>query len=196
MCADPRTRRPRHTGVTLVELVMYIMVVSIGVAGILSVMTYTTQHSADPMVRAQALLIAESYMREILLKRFLDPSGGTSTVCPVPEGAGRTNYDNVCDYHNLANNGCASAGQGICDQLGNSVTGLEAYSVTVTVSPNRSDPTASVSLGDLTNSYPTNVRLLRVDVSVRYSSDFDVVLTGYRTNYNCSSGGASCLPVL
>ena len=86
MCADPRTRRPRHTGVTLVELVMYIMVVSIGVAGILSVMTYTTQHSADPMVRAQALLIAESYMREILLKRFLDPSGGTSTVCPRAGG--------------------------------------------------------------------------------------------------------------
>ena len=179
---------------------MYIMVVSIGVAGILLAMTMTSQRSADPMVRAQALLIAESYMREILLKRFIDPTGGTSTICGVltQETAGRTNYDNVCDYHNLANNGCASAGQGICDQLGNSVTGLESYSVTVTVSPNRSDPTASVSLGDLTNSYPTNVRVLRVDVNVRhqYSPDFDVVLTGYRTNYNCSSGGASCLPVM
>ena len=73
MCApDPRTRHarpPRHAGVTLVELVMYIMVVSIGVAGILLAMTMTSQRSADPMVRAQALLLARDLMPVAIAER-------------------------------------------------------------------------------------------------------------------------------
>lgn len=58
----------RQAGITLIELVLYIVIVSVGIAGILSVMNVTTQHSADPMVRKQALAAAESLLEEILLK--------------------------------------------------------------------------------------------------------------------------------
>ena len=115
-------------GFTLVEIIMYIAIVSLAVAGVLSVMTYTTRYSADPMVQQQALLIAESYMEEILLKRFIDPATAptTSQICPTPEGS-RASYDNTCDYHNLSNTA------GAVDQLGNTVAGLTAYNVSVSV---------------------------------------------------------------
>jgi MSHA pilin protein MshD len=181
--APGTTRQP---GFTLVELVVFIVVVAVGISGILSVMTFTSRHSADPMVREQALLVAESYMQEILLKSFLDPSAGTTRVCPVKE-ATRAAYDNVCDYNGLADTGAR-------DQLGNAIAGLSAYNVSVSVTGN-----TTVDLNGITNGPAANqVRVLRVDVEVRHSDspDFSVFLTGYRTNYNCSAAtDPACLPL-
>jgi MSHA pilin protein MshD len=192
-----RIRLPAHQrGVTLVELVIFIMLISLGVAGILMVMIATTQRSADPMVQQQALLIAESYMEEILHKGFTDPSAGETQVChtTVPfKEASRASYDNVCDYHNLNDTA------GAVDQLGNTVAGLTAYNVSVSVTGNVGDATA---LGP-TASQATNtgaLRVLRVDVEVTHDnvSDFQMRLTGYRTNFHCSSteitGNPGCLP--
>lgn len=178
--------RVRQRGVTLVELVVFIVVIAIGVSGILSVMTFTTRHSADPMVQEQALLVAEAYMQEILLKPFLDPSAGTTNVCQTPVESNRASYDNICDFNGLNDNGAR-------DQLGKAITGLELYTVAVTVSGG-----TSLSLGPAAN--PVNntgaIRLLQVDVTVSRPPDFSVTLTGYRTSYNCSNAGdAACLPL-
>lgn len=179
-------------GVTLVELIMYIVIVSVGAAGILLVMNMTTRYSADPMVEQQALLIAESYMEEILLKRFTDPSAGTTQICPLPEAGGRASFDNVCDYHNLNDSA------GAVDQLGNTVSGLTAYNVSVTVTGDVGD---ALALGP-TASQVTNtgaLRVLRVDVEVTNDNvpDFRLLLTGYRTNYYCDTtevtGDPGCL---
>lgn len=190
-------RGGRQAGLSLVELVMFIMVISVGLAGVLMVMNYTSQHSADPMVREQALLIAESYMEEILVKKFIDPTTSTTRTCPTPEG-GRTNYDNVCDYNGLSDTGAR-------DQFGNTITGLENYNVAVTVSGD-----TGISLGPSTNlvintSVPAastgSVQVLRVDVTVTHSNDpgFILPLTGYRTHYNCSynstAAGSQCKPL-
>jgi MSHA pilin protein MshD len=86
----------RQTGFTLIELILFIVVVSIGVVGILSVMNFTVQHSADPMVRMQAATLADSIMEEILLKEYADPDGGANVV-----EAGRSTYDDVDDYNGL-----------------------------------------------------------------------------------------------
>ncbi|TAM43937.1 MAG: pilus assembly protein MshD [Gammaproteobacteria bacterium] len=183
-------------GVTLVEMVMYIAIVSIGVAGILSVMTYTTRYSADPMVEQQALLIAESYMEEILHKRFTDPTAGATQVCPTAlpyKEASRASYDNVCDYDNLNDSA------GAVDQLGNTIAGLTAYNVSVSVTGNVGD---ALALGP-TASQITNVgalRVLRVNVEVTHDDipDFRLLLTGYRTNYYCDTTETTvpqgCLP--
>lgn len=183
MSTDRLTRRvASQAGVTLVELVMYIVVVSVGVAGILSVMTYTTRYSADPMVQQQALLIAESYMEEILQKYFIDRVPTTATtICPAPE-ANRGLYDNVCDYHGLNDAGAR-------DQFGGAIAGLGAYDVSVAVTGSVGD---TVALNNINN---TGVlRVLRVDVRVTNGAT-DVRLTGYRTNYRCNvSGDAACLP--
>ncbi len=182
----PTLHTIRQAGVTLVELVMYIVVVSVGVAGILSVMTFTTRHSADPVVQQQAILIAESYMKEILMKRFYDDD--TNSVCPAPEGGGRVAYDNVCDYNGLNDNG------GARDQFGNAISGLERYNVAVTVN------NAGVTLGPTASQINNTgvIRVLRIDVTVTHDDvpDLSVPLTGYRTHYACFNvGDADCRPL-
>ena len=183
----PRTAYPwRHiVGVTLVELVMYIVVVSVGVAGILSVMTYTARHSGDPMIQQQALLVAEAYMQEILIKPFVAP--GASQVCPSPPAL-RINYDNVCDFNGLNDIGAR-------DQLGAAISSLENYTVAVSVSGG-----SGISLGPVGN--PVNntgaVRVLRVDITVTNTQapDLRSVVTGYRVSFNCSNAAdAACRPL-
>jgi MSHA pilin protein MshD len=172
----------RERGVSLVELIVAIVIVGVGVAGILSVMNLTTRHSADPMIQQQAQLIAESYLEEILLKKFYDPD--TDTVCPARE-ASRASYDNVCDYDGLSDTA------GALNQFGTVVTGLESYNVAVTVTRD-----GTVALGSLDNTVA--VRVLRVDVVVTHDSipGVSIPLTGYRTNYNCNAAGdPGCKPL-
>ena len=106
----------KQSGVTLIELIMSIMIISITVVGLFSVMDITNRHSADPIVTHQAIALAESYLDEILQQSY---SGTASTI--------RANYNNVDNYNNLTN----SPPQ---DQQGVSITSLSAYSVSVGVS--------------------------------------------------------------
>ncbi len=174
----------RARGVSLVELIVAIAIIGVAVAGTLSVMELTTRRSADPMIQQQAQLIAESYLEEILLKKFYDPD--TNIVCTgTTAGESRTNYDNVCDYNGLSDTA------GAVNQFGTAVTGLEAYNVAVTVTGD-----GTVALGGLDNSVA--VRVLRVDVVVTHDSfpGVSVPLTGYRTNYNCNApADPGCKPL-
>jgi MSHA pilin protein MshD len=171
------SRAPR--GFSLLELIFTIVIVSAAIAAVTSVFLSTTKGSVDPMLHQQAQLVAEAYLEEILLKRFVDPED--DKVCPAQEAGGRTAYDNVCDYRGLSDNPPK-------DQLGNSLTDLAAYTVSVTVTPSPSDPTGAVTLGTLSNDYTNGyIRVLRVDVSVSTSSGINLTLTGYRTNYNCNA---------
>ncbi len=154
-------------GATLIELVITIVIISISVAAVIGTMSSMTAHSADPMIEAQAVAIAESYLEEILLKPFLDPTLGT--VCPAPAG-GRSTYDNVCDYNSLP----AGPPQ---DQSGAAPIGLTLTGYTVSVTVN----TAAAS--DTLNNLSGSGQVLRVDVRVTYGSIVDITLSGYRTNY-------------
>lgn len=173
----------RARGVSLVELIVAIVIVGVSVAGILKVMDLTTQRSADPMIQQQAQLIAESYLEEILLKKFYDPD--TNTVCTGTAEGSRVNYDNVCDYNGLNDN------TGARNQFGTLVTGLESYNVAVTVTGD-----GTVSLGSINNTGA--VRVLRVNVIVTHDSvpGLSIPLAGYRTNYNCNlPADAGCKPL-
>lgn len=83
---------PRVAGFSLIELVFFIVVVSVGLAGVLSVSDVSVRSSADPMVRKQAIALAESILEEILQKDFADPDG-------VDGEATRATFDNVADYN-------------------------------------------------------------------------------------------------
>jgi MSHA pilin protein MshD len=89
-------RAGRQAGFTLVELVIFIVIVAVGVAGILLVMNTVVASSADPLVRKQALALAESILEEILQKAYADPDGtsGEST---------RATFDDVDDYNGKSN---------------------------------------------------------------------------------------------
>lgn len=186
-------RRRLQRGMTFIELIVSIVIVGIAASGVLLVMSMTTGRSADPMLREQAILIAESYMEEILAQKFYDPNSATFAVCPVPETGKRSQYDNVCDYHNLADNGCNSALGGACDRQGNIIAGLEKYNISVTVD------SSSLSLGPSVNAYASPVdntgalRVLFVTVRVTHDDfpDIDVPLSAYRTNYECGADPAA-----
>jgi MSHA pilin protein MshD len=154
MSARPASHQ---AGVTLIELIVFIVVVSVGLAGVLSVLNLTVSRSADPVVFKQALAAADAMMEEILLKDFADPGG--------PAEAGRADWDNVDDY-----NGYASAGIFTPTDLATPV--LTGYNVAVQVVT----PAAAI-LGIA----PADIR--RVAVTVTFGAD-SVSLTGYRFNHD------------
>ncbi len=167
------SRRTRAAGVTLLEMIMAIVVVSIALVSVMSVFLVTTKHSADPMVVQQAQLIAEGYLDEILQKKFYDPE--TGTVCTgTTGGESRSTYDNVCDFNGIS--------EQPTNQFGVTM-GLPDYTVGVTVVSN------GVTLGTINNTGA--VRVLRVDVTVTGPASLSVSLSGYRTNYECNPAGTA-----
>lgn len=88
MCTRPEFRRTfpelRQTGISLVELIVFIVIVGVAVSGILLVMNKVTEHSADALVQKQSLAVAQSLLEEIELQPFTwcdpnDPSAVSAT---------------------------------------------------------------------------------------------------------------------
>jgi MSHA pilin protein MshD len=153
------TRLPQR-GFTLIELIIFIVVVSIGMAGILGVMNTSVKSSADPMVRKQAFAIAESLLEEIVQKEYAKPSGSTVVGYPTA-GWNRALFDCVQDY-----NGYTVSG--VTDAAGNPVTALAAYSVF---------PAVAVS------DFPINGQSVKKVVVSVTGPQGVVALTGYRGSY-------------
>ena len=156
--------RKHERGFSLIEMVISITVVSISLTGTMMVMDSTLRGSADPMLRHQSVVIGETYLEEILLQSFIDPDLDpvSGAVCPAAE-ASRDLYDNICDYDNLNDVGAT-------DQNGNAITGLDGYTITVSV-----DTAASL------NTLSGSSEVLRIDVSVAHPSLATIVLSAYRT---------------
>lgn len=149
------TSRRFHGGFTLIELIIFIVVVGAGLAGILSVMNTVVKSSADPLIAKQTVAIAESVLEEILLKEYANPSGGYS-------GSSRALFDDVDDY-----NGYTTT-SGIVDMTGTAVAGLANYNIAPAIT------VGTVTFGGLT--------VKRVVVSVT-GPQGALSLTGYRANY-------------
>lgn len=79
-------------GFTLIEVIIFIVVVGAGLAGILAVSTNSVKASADPMVRKQAMALADSILEEILQKEYADPDGVSGETT-------RETMDDVDDYN-------------------------------------------------------------------------------------------------
>jgi MSHA pilin protein MshD len=146
----------QNRGFTLIEIIIFIVVVGAGLAGIMAVSTNVVRSSADPMLRKQAMSLADSILEEIMLQNFNDPDG----LPNIKEGA-HADWDNVSDYdgQNNATLGVPAA--------------LAAYAVDIRVA---NDTT-------VVGSVPRPA--LRVTVTVNYPSNppESVAITGYRTCY-------------
>ncbi len=154
----------QQTGVTLVELIISIVIISIALVGIFSVMTLTTSHSADPMIRHQAIAVARAYMEEIQLRSFCDPDTGVCGCSGVYE-ASRDLYDNICDYNDPSLPG------DVRDQHNIAIPELSGYSVGVSV--------AETALEGIPAS-----DALKIDVQVNHpATPSDFTLTSFRTRY-------------
>lgn len=177
--------RGRQAGLTLVELVVFIVVLGIGVGGILLVLNVGTQASADPAVRKQVLAIAESLLEEVELMPFSfcdpdDPNAATATGpagCTVveaigPEGESRYAvplFDNVNDYHGFDS---ANPPAGIRDITGAPAPGLNAYRGQVTVQ--------AIDLNGITQA---SGDALLITVTVSGPNNVAITLQGIRTRH-------------
>lgn len=151
-------RRPRSRGFSLPELLLLIVVLAIGLAGILLVINFTVGNSADPVLRKQALAAAESMMEEIMLQPF-----AVTGAAPAPTQANRQSFDDVRDY-----NGFSTTGIYAIDGV-SPIAGLGSYTLSVAV--------ANAALGAV-----PAADSLRVTVTVT-GPNTNYVLEGYKTRY-------------
>lgn len=189
-CADQR-------GLSLVELVVAIMIISVSVTGVLMVFSNSVRNSADPLVRKQAVAIAESMLNEVLAQpyTYCDPqdaanqaatppsstaacTGGAAgsqdkgggALGPQPSSEGRFNATDPFD--NVADyHGYGTNGviYGMDDGT-NRIAALDGYSVSVTIT--RAGASFSLAAD----------AALRIDVQVTGRGE-TVTLTGYRFRY-------------
>lgn len=145
-------------GYTLIELIVILVVVSVALAALLGIFSNSVGRSADPMLRMQAIAVAQGYLEEALLKAYQDPDQ-PETGC---EEGSRDLYDDVQDY------GCINDTTGAVDQFGNTLAGLGAYNVSVSVS--------ATTLG------AANAQQVTVTVT-HDSAPLNITLTGFRAQY-------------
>ena len=188
-------KHARQQGVTLVELIMFIVIMSIALTAILQVMRFTTANSADPLRRKQALMIAEALLEEVRQSGFTycDPRSenageaqNTSECKMLPEGWGNESppavatlrpYDNVNDYVSTPGTDTAAFNDGkngLVDALGRPMN-LEGYSATVSIAPDK--------LGDIAAGTGADSDALRIRIVVTYAGDDPVTLDGFRARY-------------
>lgn len=183
----------KQHGFSLVELVVFIVIVTTAIAGVIGALAFMSGHSADPMARKQALAIAESLMQEIqqMPFTFCDPDDANASTAssegdctnpqnssgPTPTGESRysaTNpFDNVADYggFTMPGGGCS----GIC-RIGSStaIAGLSAYAASVAIT--------QVGGSGSFATIPASAAL-QIVVTVTGPANTTIKLTGYRIRY-------------
>jgi MSHA pilin protein MshD len=183
----------QQRGVTLIELILFIMIIGIALTAILGVMNVTNSHSADTLRAKQALMIAEGLLEEVQLARFTfcDPASDnldtatSSSACTTPEAwgpeAGNTRpFDNINDYVTAANTATAAFNNGgvLTDANGRAL-GVTGYTATVTVTPDTLGPSgAQVGAGGTA----ADTDMLRIRITVAYDNS-SLSLDGYRARY-------------
>jgi MSHA pilin protein MshD len=181
----------RERGLSFIELLMFIVIVGVCLAGVLAAINMGAQHSSDPMVRKQALAAAESLLEEIELQPFTycdptDPSAPTAVTSAIGPtgcsaagfsmdntanwGAGETRYgpvffDNVADYNNFSMAGT------LYDIFQQASSTLAGYSASVKVTQ------VGTGFG------LANTDVLRVDVTVTGSGN-SITLSGFRFRHS------------
>src|SRR6185295_15467353 len=182
-CREPGNVR----GVSLVELIVFIVIVGVAVAGILLALNLATR------------AIAEALMEEVQMRSFTfcdpdDANGATATTAQLDsavtapqvgcattveamgvEGAEArassvTPFDNVNDYAGMA------PLTGISDLTGTAITGLENYNATIAVAPQALGTIGSTDA----NGRPQS---LLITVSVTGPGGATARLDGYRVRY-------------
>jgi MSHA pilin protein MshD len=158
---NPGCRLPACAGVSLIEVILFILVIGIALAALVNVFMVANRGSADPALYRQSLAIAQAFVEEIRGKDYANPPGGYANA-PCNEDE-RNLFDDVMDYDGYDRTGVAD--------LGNvAIAGLAGYRVRVAV--------AQAALGAVPLADGR-----RFTVTVTDPAGNDTVLEGYRANY-------------
>ena len=202
----------KQKGISLIELVIFIVILSVALTGITLIYINTTRYSADPMVRIRSVELAQATLEEILLKAYdgnTDSGGGCvrfpsgSSRCPAgnptatatfgADGAEtRSTFNDVDDFHNIAYCGtggtadaaCTSACIPMIDKSGASIaTEYAGFAICIRVS------FAGGAGAEINNVAPgTGNDVLandakRIDVIVTDPLNSKINLSAYRLNF-------------
>lgn len=161
-------RRPFQSGVTLVELVITIVLISVAIAGVVGGFSLVVGRSSDTLFQSRTTAIGQAYLDEILSRRF-DQETGTGGVPPYddfcrvqPGGGDRDTFEAVDDYDDI---------DGESPQLVSGAFGAEYSDYSVSVAINCDD---SVGVGEDAK---------RIDVTVEPPQGPDMVFTAYKGNF-------------
>ncbi len=171
MSVSKRVILSRYRGVTLIELVVFLVIISVALVGLLSAYNRSVASSVDPIVDQRLLELAQSKLDEIIARKYdhNTPNGGipacntaTGSVCA---GIGREGAE-TCNNPGLLNdvddfNGCAE------NALYN---GNYARDVTVVFAGN------DLGLAD-------NSQAKRISVNVTGPNNSRYQLSSYRANF-------------
>ena len=188
----------RQAGLTMIELIIFMLVIGIAATVVMEALTRINERSVDPLMRKQAMLRAESLLEEVSLAHFTychpdDAKAETATSaadCATfsesvgPKPGDTRPYYNINDY--VSNFGVATAfnpadptGYTITDVTG-AVMLPAGYKALVTVDPVSGFGPTDLRIGS--NSADTDV--LHISVTVSYGVNGDsVTLDRYRTRY-------------
>jgi len=142
----------RMAGVTLVELIIAIVIISAALAGLVAAFTQANRASVDPLLTQQMVAIGESMLEEAMLKPFTDNENSEAT---------RADYTDIWDFNSYP------ANSPVTDVAGNAIAGLERYTVTVRVTAAALDQVPAIDAA-------------RISVTVRNGNE-SIVLHGWRT---------------
>lgn len=160
-----RCAMAREIGATLVEVVLFIVIIATALTAVLGTLSLTVGRSSDPLVARQALAVAESLLQEVLSQPYTagDLDGGANAIGPE---AGETRFstttpfDHVDDYHGYSMSG-------IVKPDGIPLAGLAGYGASVAVGAQAVD---NIAAGEG----------LLVTVTVTGPGGYSVALRGFK----------------
>ncbi len=190
MCTDMRIRQAGQCGLTLIELLIFIVIVGIAATAILSVFGNLTRSSASLLPDKQAQAIAASMLQEVLAQpfTFCDPNDPAAPTAAAPGGCavqettmtsepgetrtGPSRFNNVNDYNSgvffpvVLPNQLPATGA-------SALAGLPNYTYRITVAPTNALPNVTMTPNDA----------LLVTVVVTGLNGATVQLQGVRIRY-------------
>ena len=153
----------KNLGVTLIETLVFMVVVSIALGALVKVFSSAVSDSVDPVVRTRALEIAQAQLDEILSRKFDEntPSGGvpacnSTAGIPCAGIVADTDFDDVGDFHFMPPD-----------------TSHPNHTVSVTV----------VEAGDELSSVVGNANARRITVTVTVPGSSNIQLSAYKVNF-------------
>lgn len=169
-----------NSGFTLVEMIVFIVVLAVGLSGVVLVINRTLLDAPEALINTRAMEISQLYLDEILTKKYDEntPQGGSppcdspgNPACTAAAGFGtdpgeaaRDRYDDVDDYHN-------PGFQPVADANGNALPNYTDYEVRIDVTY------AGTELGLASR------RAKRISLTIRTPRNQQIPVTVYRTNF-------------